>query len=161
MMNPEKESITLISSDLNPIEIKTKAAMRSNLIKNLIEDYPQGNYPMNEVNYETLLKVKDYLDHYENLEPKEISQPLPKKDFIDCVDNWDYDYININKEKIFEIMLAANFMDIQPLLDLTCAKIASEIRGKNEEDIRKVFNFEKGCDEDEEEDNIKIEKQRG
>ena len=152
MMNPEKESITLISSDLNSVEIKAKAAMRSNLIKNLIEDYPQGNYPMNEVNYETLLKVKDYLDHYENSEPKEISQPLPKKDFIDCVDNWDYDYININKEKIFEIMLAANFMDIQPLLDLTCAKIAAEIRGKNEEDIRRVFNFEKDCDEDE--DNI-------
>ena len=154
MMNPEKESITLISSDLNSVEIKTKAAMRSNLIKNLIEDYPQGNYPMNEVNYETLMKVKDYLDHYENSEPKEISQPLPKKDFIDCVDNWDYDYININKEKIFEIMLAANFMDIQPLLDLTCAKIASEMRGKNEEDIRRVFNFEKDCDEDEDEDNI-------
>ena len=129
--------------------------MRSNLLKNLIEDYPSGNYPINEVNYDTLLKIKDYLEHYEDSEPKEISQPLPKKDFIDCVDNWDYDYININEEKIFEIMLAANFMDIQPLLDLTCAKIASEIKGKNDEEIRRLFKFEKDSDEDGEEDYIK------
>ena len=80
---------------------------------------------------------------------------MVKKDFIDCVDNWDYDYININEEKIFEIMLAANFMDIQPLLDLTCAKIASEIKGKNEEEIRRLFKFEKDSDEDGEEDSIK------
>ena len=155
MMNHEKETITLISSDSNSVDIKTKAALRSNLLKNLIEDYPSGNYPINEVNYDTLLKIKDYLEHYEDSEPKEISQPLPKKDFIDCVDNWDYDYININEEKIFEIMIAANFMDIQPLLDLTCAKIASEIKGKNEEEIRRLFKFEKDSDEDGEEDYIK------
>ena len=46
-------------------------------------------------------------------------------------------------------------MDIQPLLDLTCAKIASEIKGKNDEEIRRLFKFEKDSDEDGEEDSIK------
>ncbi len=36
---------------------------------------------------------------------------------------------------------AANYMDIKPLLDLTCAKVASMIKGKTPEEIRKVFNI--------------------
>ena len=80
-------------------------------------------------------KIKEYLEHYENSEPKEITQPLPKKDFKDCVDPWDYEYINLPSETILEIMLAANFMDIKPLLELTCAKIASIIKGKNTKEI--------------------------
>lgn len=32
-------------------------------------------------------------------------------------------------------------MDIKPLMDLTCAKIASLIKGKTPEEIRKEFNI--------------------
>ena len=32
-------------------------------------------------------------------------------------------------------------MDIKPLLDLTCAKVASMIKGKTAEEIRVVFNI--------------------
>jgi len=32
-------------------------------------------------------------------------------------------------------------MDIKSLLDLTCAKVASMIKGKTPEDIRKTFNI--------------------
>ena len=36
---------------------------------------------------------------------------------------------------------AANYMDIKPLLDLTCAGVASMVKGKTPEEIRKVFNI--------------------
>ena len=45
-------------------------------------------------------------------------------------------------------MLAANFMDIKPLLELTCAKIASVIKGKSPEEIQNEFKMEKDCDDD-------------
>jgi S-phase kinase-associated protein 1 len=32
-------------------------------------------------------------------------------------------------------------MDIKPLLDLTCAAVASMIKGKTPEEIRKTFNI--------------------
>ena len=130
-MNQENEEIILISSESNPVEIKAKAAKRSNLIKEFIQDFPENNIPLNSINYKTLLKIKEYLEHYENSEPKEIRQPLPKKDFKNIVDSWDYNFIDLQNETIFEIMLAANYMDIRPLLNLTCAKIASKITGKN------------------------------
>ena len=41
-MNQDKEEIILISSESNPVEIKAKAAKRSNLIKEFIKDFPEN-----------------------------------------------------------------------------------------------------------------------
>jgi hypothetical protein len=46
---------------------------------------------------------------------------------------------------------AANYMDIKPLLDLTCAKVASMIKGKTPEQIRKTFNITNDFTPEEEE----------
>lgn len=47
------------------------------------------------------------------------------------------DFINgLDKESFYNLTLAANYMDIKPLLDLCCAKIASLIKGKTPEEIR-------------------------
>ena len=46
---------------------------------------------------------------------------------------------------------AANYMDIKPLLDLACAKVASMIKGKTPEEIRKRFNIKNDFTPEEEE----------
>jgi S-phase kinase-associated protein 1 len=57
------------------------------------------------------------------------------------VQEWYANFVDIDQEKLFELILAANFMDIKPLLDLTCAAVASLIKGKTPEEIRKTFNI--------------------
>jgi len=59
------------------------------------------------------------------------------------VPKWDADFVNIEQETLFELILAANYMDIKSLLDLTCAKVASMIKGKTPEQIRQTFNIRK------------------
>ncbi len=54
---------------------------------------------------------------------------------------WDAAFVDLEQETLFELILAANYMDIKPLLDLTCAKVASMIKGKTPEQIRKAFNI--------------------
>ena len=44
----------------------------------------------------------------------------------------------IHAQVLFELILAANYLDIKSLLDLTCAKVASMIKGKNTEEIRSL-----------------------
>jgi len=148
MNNIDNDFITLVSSESNQIEINTKAAKRSQLIKGMINDYPNEEIKFPKIKYSTLIKITEYLEHYKDSEPKEITQPLPKKDFKECVDDWDYEYINLQNDTILELMLAANFMDIKPLLELTCAKIASVIKGKSPEEIQNEFKMEKDCDDD-------------
>merc|ERR1711924_395342 len=58
--------------------------------------------------------------------PEEIQKPLKSTNLMECgVSEWDSEYVNIEQEVLFELILAANYLDIKSLLDLTCAKVAS------------------------------------
>ena len=134
------KKIILISSDGEKTEISSKAAQRSVLVKGILEDYPDdAEVPLNNVKSNILKKIKEYLDHYENEEPKEIERPLPSNNFKECVNEWDYNFIDMDLQLIFDIILGANYMDIKPLLELSSAKVASIIKGKNTEEIWKIF----------------------
>merc|ERR1712203_1251682 len=72
---------------------------------------------------------------------KEIEKPLKSADMREVVSEWDANFVEVDQETLFELILAANYMDIKPLLDLTCAKVASMIKGRTPDEIRKIFNI--------------------
>ena len=147
-MDVEK-TIKVKSSDGKVIELSTKAASKSKLLSGVIQDYPEDSeFPLNKINGETLEKVKEYLVHYQDSEPRQIEKPLPK-DFKDCVDEWDYKFIGDDNTQILAIIFAANFMDIKPLLELAAAKVATLIRGTTTERIRKDFEIKDFSKEEE------------
>ena len=147
-MDVEK-TIKVKSSDGKVIELSTKAASKSKLLSGVIQDYPEDSeFPLNKINGETLEKVKEYLVHYQDSEPRQIEKPLPK-DFKDCVDEWDYKFIGDDNDQILALIFAANFMDIKPLLDLAAAKVATLIRGTTTESIRKDFEIKDFSKEEE------------
>ena len=55
------------------------------------------------------------------------------------IEEWDREFINVDQGTLFEIILAANYMDMQGLLDLGCKTVANMIKGKSVEEIRKVI----------------------
>ena len=71
----------------------------------------------------------------------EIEKPLKSENMAEVVPDWDAKFVEIDQADLFELILAANYMDIKSLLDLTCAKVASLIKGKTPEQIRKTFNI--------------------
>jgi S-phase kinase-associated protein 1 len=68
-------------------------------------------------------------------------QPLRSANMSEVVQEWYATFVGVDQEVLFELILAANYMDIKPLLDLTCATVASMIKGKTPEEIRKHFNI--------------------
>ncbi|KAK1908906.1 hypothetical protein P3342_006786 [Pyrenophora teres f. teres] len=46
-----------------------------------------------------------------------------------------------DQEMLFEIILAANYLDIKALLDVGCKTVANMIKGKSPDEIRKTFNI--------------------
>lgn len=68
-------------------------------------------------------------------------QPLRSNNMKDIVPEWDAAYVDIDQEQLFELLLAANYLDIAPLLNLVSAKVATLIKGKTAEEIRRTFNI--------------------
>jgi len=72
------------------------------------------------------------------------------------INEWDREFMQVDQESLFEIILAANYMDISALLDLGCRTVANMIKGKTAEEIRKTFNIQNDFTP-EEEDQIRRE----
>ncbi len=143
--------LILTSSDGIKVTIDEKSASRSVVIKGLLQDFQdERDIPMTDVRSDVLKKIVEYLIHYRDSEPREIPKPLPTANLQEVTDDWDVSFINgIDLDSTFDLINAANFMDIKPLLDLCCAKVACVMKGKTAEEIRNMFNIE--CDLTEEE----------
>jgi S-phase kinase-associated protein 1 len=48
---------------------------------------------------------------------------------------------SMSQEMLFEVLTAANYMGIKPLLDLACLKVTFQLNGKNAEEIRTILNL--------------------
>ena len=82
--------------------------------------------------------------------------PAPEEDDEDDVARMqdisgpDADFVKVDQGTLFELILAANYLDIKSLLDLTCRTVAEMIKGKTPEEIRKHFNIKNDFSPEEE-----------
>ena len=109
----------------------------------MIEDSgTEEEIPLPNVKKNILVKIMEYCEKHRNDNPPEIEKPLRHSNLSELVDAYDAKFIDIeNLEDLFDIILAANYLDIKSLLDLSCAKVATLIKGKSPEEIRKTFNI--------------------
>ena len=143
----ENEEIQISSCEGNICKISKKAAMRSGIIKGMIEDFPDDiSFPMKSIKGNILEKIKEYLIHYKDEEPQKIEIPLKSNNFSECIDNWDFNFLGNDIDIIFDLLEAANYMDIKPLHELVSAYLGSNIRGINSNSILKDFEIEKLSD---------------
>lgn len=73
-------------------------------------------------------------------------KPLKSANIADAVQEWYADFISkgpdgttMNHDDLLEIILAANYLDIKPLLYLGCAYVASLVKDKTHEEIKTIF----------------------
>jgi S-phase kinase-associated protein 1 len=90
-----------------------------------------------------LAKVVEYLVYHKGVESQAPDKPLRSAVMKDvCKDPWDADYIDrigANRQQLYELILAANYMDIKTLLHLGCAKVASLIKGQPLEKAKDIL----------------------
>ena len=144
------DKVKLLCCDGEEVEIDKDVAEKSVLIKGLIDDSPDEQIPLPNVKRPILEKVIDFCKHIKDHPAPEIEKPLKSVDMASVVDPWYADYINLEQEVLFELIMASNYLDIKPLLELSCAKVASLIKNKSIQEIRKFFNIENDFSPEEE-----------
>jgi S-phase kinase-associated protein 1 len=62
------------------------------------------------------------------------------------------EFVKVDQATLFEMILAANYLNMKGLLDLTCMTVANMMKGKTPEEIRKTFNIKNDFTPEEEEE---------
>ena len=101
--------------------------------------------PLPNVESSILARVIEYCEYHH----KSTKENIPEDD----QNTWDKEFVRVDDEILFNMILAANFLDIKTLLDLTCKKVAEYIKEcKTPEEIRKHFNIKNDFTPEEEEE---------
>ena len=113
-------------------------------VKGQVDDNPEDEQIiLPEITKETLSKVIDFLRHLAAGNPApDIEKPLRSNNMRDVTTDWYANFIDLDDSTVQDLILAANFLDIKELLNLSCAKLGSVIRGLSIPEFRKRFNIE-------------------
>uniref|UniRef100_A0A2P2MHL7 SKP1-like protein n=1 Tax=Rhizophora mucronata TaxID=61149 RepID=A0A2P2MHL7_RHIMU len=142
--------ITLRSSDGETFEVDEAVALESQTIKHMIEDDCADNgIPLPNVTSKILSKVIEYCKKHVEA-PKSDDRNASSAD--DELKSWDAEFVKVDQATLFDLILAANYLHIKSLLDLTCQTVADMIKGKTPEEIRKTFNIKNDFTPEEEEE---------
>ncbi|KAI1175870.1 E3 ubiquitin ligase complex SCF subunit scon-3 [Nemania sp. FL0916] len=148
-------TIALASNDNHIITVEKAVIERSMLIKNMLEDLGPGaegeTVPIPNVSESVLRKVIEWCEHHRNDPPSTNDDESDNRKKTTDIDEWDQKFMQVDQEMLFEIILASNYLDIKPLLDVGCKTVANMIKGKSPEEIRKTFNITNDFTPEEEE----------
>ncbi|KAI4970387.1 hypothetical protein ZWY2020_001301 [Hordeum vulgare] len=149
-----EKKITLKSSDGEEFDVDKTVAMESQTLRHMIEDECTDNaIPLPNVTSKILSKVIEYCNQHVQARPKPTDSAVadaatnsstcgPCANYTVDMKSWDAELIKVDQATLYDLILAANYLDIKGLLDLTCQTVADMIKGKTPEEIRKTFNIE-------------------
>ena len=129
--------IKLQSSDSETFEVDVEIAKKSETIKTMLEDLgldDDDDEPISlpNVNAAILRKVIEWATHHKDDPPPPEDEENREKR-TDDIEPHDQEFLKVDQGTLFELILAANYLDIKGLLDVTCKTVANMIKGKTPE----------------------------
>nr|GLL41321.1 SKP1-like protein 1A [Ipomoea trifida] len=135
--------IILRSSDGEIFEVEEAVALEMQMIKYMIDDEcANTTIPIANVTGKILNKVIEYCKSH--AETAQTSQ--------DDLKDFDANFIKVDHQTLSDLIIAANFLNIKSLLDLTCQAVANLIEKMTVEEVRKFFNIQNDFTPEEEEE---------
>lgn len=161
----EKPALVLVAEDGVEVRISEPAARMSQMLRHMMEDgCADGRIPTPNIHSDILEMVVEYCEKHGPYYDPEASErdrypfpPFPVEltptvssikpvTYVDPdphgLKDWDSDFISLDNSTLFEIILAANYLNIEDLLDLGTSAVADKMRGRKPEEIREIFEIE-------------------
>ncbi|CAN7078298.1 unnamed protein product [Brassica oleracea var. botrytis] len=147
------KKIILESSEGKSFEVDEAVALECQTVKNMIEDdCTDGGIPLANVNSATLAKVIEYCKKHVEAAAEANAGDKDTYGANEDIElkTWDADFVKVDQPLLVDLILAANFLIIPGLLDLTCKTVADMMRGKTVLQIREIFHIKNDYTNEEE-----------
>ncbi len=148
--NPKDTTNFLIIKSTDNINycISKGAAYKSMVINDMVESLGDIDEPIplihDSCTSEYLQKVLIFLDyiHYDQQSTNELENWINSKGYSGFQPEWFKNYIDVDQHTLFGILLVADFLHIQILVDFLSLTIANQIKSMSPEELQKVFSSE-------------------
>jgi len=134
--------ITIIPMEGDNFIVNKNKMLISKLIETMLGDNEaEQEIYLPDVKSATLCKVIEFCEYYSDGKLPKLDKPLSSCNMEEIVPEWFANFVDLPNEELFALIMAAKYMNIEPLLHLGCAKVASMIKGKTLEEICKNFKI--------------------
>ncbi|KAJ6648976.1 S-phase kinase-associated protein 1, partial [Pseudolycoriella hygida] len=136
-------TITLVSSDRQIFEIDSRIVECMGTIKHTMKNAYEDNdpIPLPNVDSATLKKVLEWADHHKD-DPVSIQDDAKEQKRTDDITDWDREFLKVDHHILFAMILAANYLDMSQLLEITSKTVANMLKGKTADEIRTMLHIE-------------------
>ena len=152
MAEAKGKIVKLQASDGPIFEVEEELAKMSAALRQMLEDIPsdeESPIPLPNVRGEVLQKVFDYCEHHRGAAGGAAEAERPRGE--ERMDEWDQEFVAMDISLLFEVILAASYLDIADLFTVTCKAVANIIKDKTPEEIRTTFKIKNDFTPEEEE----------
>ncbi|VDK26691.1 unnamed protein product, partial [Taenia asiatica] len=149
-------SVKLMTADEFIFDVDLEIARQSVLIRDILDDFgseaAEDDEPilLQYVNADILGKVLQWCTHHKDDAPHQ-DRDSNGELRTDDISGWDQEFLQVDQDTLFELCKAAEYLDIEVLLETCCKSVANMIKGKTVEEIRKTFNVRSDSTPQEEE----------
>ena len=153
----ESKIVKLKSKDNQIYEVPIDILEKAKLISGIVDDASDEDDTifLREIDEINLIRIIDYLVHYQKEEPKEIPKPFPDRTddaFLRSIlnDDWTFDFLqNMTLDEGINLINAANYLEINGLINILAAKLAHEMCNCEVEEAKHKFGIEGDFTEEE------------
>lgn len=135
--------VLLVTSDKEEVNVDNEVVECSMLLKTMLEGYRgpvQPKIPLPDVSSKVLKKVTEYCKYHKNDAcPAARDQDEPHRPTD--ISEWDQKSITADQDMLFEIILAANYLQITSLFDFGCQTVVNRTKGKTPEELCNFFGI--------------------
>lgn len=139
--------LTLITKEKEHIKVDPKVIVKAKMLTDMYTGDDDTVIPVADIRTEVLNLTIQWLDHHKEIPDDQepvIESPLKSSNFSETgISEFDTKFIeDMPLDVLIEVTLAANYFDVDYLIQLCTAKIACEMKGKTTEEIREIFKIE-------------------
>ncbi|KAG6498316.1 SKP1-like protein 11 [Zingiber officinale] len=163
--------IKLVSSDGQEIEVEEEVAIQSKVIEGMLGDF-DGVIPLAPVHSKVLRQILEYSRKHAaaNSSPSSSAVAAAASSSASSSDNsfssycisskpvsdpalsaWDKEFVKLDPSSLYNLFIAANYLDVKGLVDFIAETVADMIKGKEPEEIRQLLDIQNDFTPEEEE----------